>query len=115
METPVVTALIAAVAAVLAAFFSWRASTRATDRQAELGWAREVRQDAADARTEVAQLRTEIREVRRQLELTQREADHWLTENQSMRKQAHRPGMTIERLRELIGPIDPPAATANGR
>lgn len=115
METPVVTALIAAAAALVAAWFSWRASTRATDRQAELGWAKEVRQDAADARTEVAQLRTEVRELRRQLEAATREADYWVAEHQAMRRNTWRPGMTIDRLRDLIGPIDPPAATANGR
>jgi uncharacterized coiled-coil DUF342 family protein len=118
VDTPVATALIAAGAAVLAAYFSWRASTRATDvnaRAAELGWVKELRQDAADARTEVAELRTEVREVRRQLVLAQREADYWLTEKQALHRQAWRPGMTIERLRDLIGPVDPPAATANGR
>lgn len=114
MDKTVVVALIAAAAAVAAAVFSWRASARATDRQAELGWARELRQDAADARREIDQLRNEIREVRRQLELAQREADHWLTEHQAMRRQAWRPGMTMDRLRDLIGPMDPPA-TANGR
>jgi hypothetical protein len=32
-----------------------------------------------------------------------------------MRRHVWRPGMSIERLRELIGPVDPPGATANGR
>lgn len=116
METPIVTALIAAAAAVVAAFFSWRSSSRATDvnlRAAELGWVKEMRQDASEARLEVAQLRAEVRELRRQLEVAQREADHWLTEHQAMRRNTWRPGMTLDRLRELIGPIEPPA-TANG-
>ena len=118
MDTPVVTALIAAGAAVLAAYFSWRASTRATDvnaRAAELGWVKELRQDTIDARREVQQLREEIRQVRRELAVAQDEADHWNAEHQTMRRHTWRPGMTIERLRELIGPLDPPAAAANGR
>lgn len=115
MNPTVVAAAIAASASVVAALFAWRASTRATDvnaRAADLAWAKELRQDTADARGEIAQLRTEVRELRRQLELAQREADHWLTEHQAARRHAWRPGMTIERFRELIGPTDPPAAAA---
>lgn len=115
METPVVTALIAAGAALVAAFFSWRASTRATDRQTELGWAREVRQDAIDAREEVDQLRQMVRTLQRQLEVVTREADHWIAESQTMRRHINRPGITLDRLRELFPPMEPPTATANGR
>lgn len=114
METPIVVALIALVAALVSGFFTWRTSGRANDRAAELAWTREVRQDAADARKEIAQLRDEVRELRRQLELAQREADHWLTEHTAMRRHAWRQGMTLVRLRELIGPEPPPAA-AGGR
>jgi HAMP domain-containing protein len=118
VDTPVATALIAAGAAVVAAFFSWRSSSRATDvnaRAAELGWVKEMRQDAIDAREEVEQLRTQVRELRRQLDAVTREADHWIAEHQTMRRHVQRPGMTIERLRELFGPLEPPAAAANGR
>lgn len=76
---------------------------------------KELRQDTIDAREEVVQLRTEVRELRRQLDVVTREADHWIAEHQSMRRHTWRPGMTIDRLRELIGPLDPPAAAANGR
>jgi hypothetical protein len=113
VDTPTIVALIALGGTVVTAFFTFRSSSRATDvnsRAAELGWVKELRQDAADARSEVAQLRTEVRQLRRQLELAQREADHWLTEHQAVRRHAHRPGMTIDRLRELIGPEPPPAA-----
>lgn len=116
MESTVVVALIAATASVIAAFFAWRSSSRANDvnqAAANLGWVKELRQDAADARREVQQLRDEIRQVRRELAVAQGEADHWNAEHQTMRRNVWRPGMTVERLRELIGPIDPPAA-ANG-
>jgi len=118
LDTPVATALIAAAAAVLAAYFSWRASSRATDvnaRAAELGWVKEMRQDAHDAREEVDQLRQQVRELRRQLDAVTREADHWIAEHQAMRRHVYRPGMTLDRLRELFPPIEPPTATANGR
>jgi uncharacterized coiled-coil DUF342 family protein len=111
-----VVALIAGVPGVLAAFLVYRASNRANSvnaRTADLAWARELRQDAHDAREEVDQLRNQVRELRRQLEAVTREADHWIAEHQSLRRHAWRPGMTIDRLRELIGPLDPPA-TANG-
>lgn len=117
MDRTVIVALIAAGASLVAALFAWRSSSRATDvnqQAANLAWVKELRQDASDARDEVEQLRGQVRELRRQLDAVTREADHWIAEHQSMRRHAWRPGMTIERLRELVGPIDPPA-TANGR
>lgn len=118
MDKSIIVALIAGVPGVLVALLVYRSSRRANavaEDQANLGWAKELRQDAADARSEVAQLRTEVRELRRQLTAATREADYWVTEHQAMRRNTWRPGMTIERLRELIGPVEPPAATANGR
>ena len=128
MDTPVIVALIAAAASVVTAFYAARASRRVAaitaaaahrtadvnEQAANLAWVKELRQDASDARDEVEQLRGQVRELRRQLDAVTREADHWIAEHQSMRRHAWRPGMTIERLRELVGPIDPPA-TANGR
>lgn len=117
MDKTFVVALIAGVPGVLAALLVYRSSRRANavaQDQANLGWAKELRQDAMDAREEVEQLRTQVRELRRQLDAVTREADHWISEHQSMRRHVWRPGMTVERLRELIGPVDPPA-TANGR
>lgn len=117
MDKTIVVALIAGVPGLVAAFLVFRSSSRANDindRAADLGWVKELRQDAHDAREEVDQLRQQVRELRRQLDAVTREADHWIAEHQTLRRQAWRPGMTIERLRELIGPFDPPA-TANGR
>lgn len=117
--------MVALGGTLITGFFTFRSSSRATDvnsRAAELGWVKELRQDATDARRElgdareeVDQLRGRVRELSRQVDAVTREADHWITEHQAMRRHAWRPGMTIDRLRELIGPIDPPAAAANGR
>lgn len=118
MDKTIVVALIAGVPGLVAAYLVYRSSGRATDvnaRAAELGWVKELRQDTIDAREEVDQLRNQVRDLRRQLEAVTREADYWINEHQSMRRHVWRPGMTVERLRELIGPIDPPAAAANGR
>ena len=117
MDTPTLVAVIALAGTVITALFAWRSSSRATDvnqQAANLAWVKELRQDASDAREEVEQLRGQVRELRRQLDAVTREADHWIAEHQAMRRHAWRPGMTIDRLRELIGPMDPPAAAANG-
>lgn len=118
MDAPVVVALIAGVPGLIAAFLVFRSSSRANnvnETAANLAWVKELRQDASDAREEVEQLRGQVRELKRQLDLVTREADHWINEHQSMRRHVWRPGMSIDRLRELIGPVDPPGATANGR
>jgi peptidoglycan hydrolase CwlO-like protein len=118
MDKTFVVALIAGVPGFVAALLVYRSSRRANavaEKQTDLAWARELRQDAHDAREEVEQLRGQVRELRRQLDVVTREADHWIAEHQAMRRHTWRPGMTIDRLRELIGPIDPPNATANGR
>lgn len=114
MDTTTLVAIVAAVAAIIAAVIAAKASNRATDvneQAANLGWVKELRQDAIDARKEVAELRTEVRELRRQLAVVAGEADHWIGQHQTMHRQAWRPGMTIERLRELFGP-EPPSATS---
>lgn len=118
MDKTYVVALIAGVPGLVAAYLVYRSSNRANDvnaRAAELGWVKELRQDAADAREEVDQLRSQVRKLQRQLDVVTREADHWIAEHQTMRSHVYRPGMTIGRLRDLFGPIDPPAAAANGR
>ena len=118
MDKTIVVALIAGVPVIVAAFLVFRSSSRATDvnaRAAELGWVKELRQDAHDAREEVDQLRNQVRELRRQLDAVTREADHWIAEHQTMRRHVNRPGMTLDRLRELFPPLDPPTAAANGR
>lgn len=117
MDKTVVVALIAGVPGLVAAYLVYRSSSRATDvnqQAANLGLVKELRQDAIDAREEVDQLRNQVRDLRRQLEAVTREADYWINEHQAMRRHTWRPGMTLDRLRELIGPVDPPAATANG-
>lgn len=114
MDTPVVVALIASGSSLVAALLVFRSSRKAnaiSQEQANLGWAKAIQQDASDARKEVAQLRDEVRELRRQLEVATREADHWIAEHQTMRRHVWRPGMTVERLRELIGPAEPPRAS----
>jgi uncharacterized coiled-coil DUF342 family protein len=114
MDIPLLVAVVSAAAAIAAATITAKASKRATDvneQAANLGWVKELRQDAIDARKEVAELRTEVRELRRQLAAVAGEADHWIGQHQTMHRQAWRPGMTIERLRELFGP-EPPSATS---
>jgi HAMP domain-containing protein len=113
VDTPVLVAIVAAVASIAAAFIAARSSRRATDvneQAANLGWVKELRQDAVDARKEVSELRAEVRELRRQLEVVTAEADHWIAEHTTIRRHAFRPGMNIERLRVLFGPDPAPPA-----
>lgn len=113
MDTALIVALVAAAASIVAAGIAARSSRRATDvneQAANLGWVKELRQDAIDARKEVAELRVEVRELRRQLSVVTDEADHWITQHTTMRNHAFRGGMTLERLRQLWP--DPPAAAS---
>lgn len=107
MDTPIVVALIALGAALITGFFTWRTSGRANDRTAELGWVKEIRQDAIDARKELDAVQTQLRTVSRQMEAMQKEAEYWITQYQLVHRTAWRPGMTLDRLRDLLGPEAP--------
>lgn len=107
MDTPIVVALIALGAALVSGFWTWRTSGRANDRQADLGWAREIRQDAIDARKEVEALQTKVQTLSRQVDAMQRETEYWIGQYQLVHRTAHRPGMTLDRLRDFLGPDAP--------
>lgn len=116
VDTPIVVALIALAATAVTAFFTWRASTRANnvnDRATDLAWAKEIRQDAIDARKEVDALQSQIRTASRQMDAMQKEAEYWITQYQLVHRTAWRPGMTLDRLREFLGP-DAPRTPATG-
>lgn len=110
MDTPIAVALLAVVASAITAFFTWRSSKRATDvndRSTDLAWAKEIRQDAIDARKEVDALQSQLRTVSRQMEAMQKEAEYWITQYQLVHRTAWRPGMTLDRLRDFLGPEAP--------
>lgn len=110
MDTPIAVALIALGASGITAFFTWRASGRATDvneRTADLAWVKEIRQDALDARREVEALQGQLRTVSRQMDTMQKEAEYWITQYQLVHRTAWRPGMTLDRLRDFLGPDAP--------
>lgn len=107
MDTPIVVALISLGVAVISGFWTWRTSGRANDRQADLGWAKEIRQDAIDARKEVEALQTKVQTLSRQVDAMQRETEYWIGQYQLVHRTAHRPGMTLDRLRDFLGPDAP--------
>lgn len=114
MDTPLIVAVIALAGTLFTGYQTFRASRRATDvneMAANLGWVKEMRQDAVDARKELGDLRGEVRELRRQLAVVTAEADHWIAQNTTLRNHAFRRGMTLDRLRELWP--DPPAAASS--
>jgi uncharacterized protein YlxW (UPF0749 family) len=103
-----VIAAIAAIPSVLAAFLVYRTSTQANrtgESRSELDWVKELRQDALDTRKEMEAAQEQVKQLRRQLETVTREADHWIAEYQFMQRNVWRDGMSVERLRELLGPI----------
>lgn len=118
-------ALVAAGASLVGAVLTYRASKQATkvsaasaarsadinEQAAQLQWVKELRAEAADAKNEVKEMRAEVTDLRRQLAITTRETEHLIAELQLFRRTAWREGMSIERLRDFIGP---PPSSANG-
>lgn len=124
MDTSVVVAVIAAASSMFCGVLVWRSSRKATAvqadatdinaRAAELAWVKEIRQDAKDAREDVEALQEQVRSLSRQLAVVTREAEHWIAQYQFVHRTAWRPGITLEQLRQILGP-DAPQATSNGR
>lgn len=115
MDTNVVVAVVSSLTSITAAAFVYRSAGRATDVTQQAGqqqWAKDMSKEASEAREEVKELREEVRTVRRQLDVVTREADHWIAAYQLVHRTAWRTGMTLDRVRELLGPEAP---TANGR
>lgn len=116
MDTPIVVALIALGASGVTAFFTWRASGRATDvneRAAELQWVKEIRQDALDARKDVEALQAKVQTLSRQVDTITREAEYWMQQYQLVHRTAWRNGMTLERVRQFLGPEPPKTVGQN--
>lgn len=118
MDTTVAVAGISAAAAVFSGFLVWRSSGRATDvnaRAAELAWVKEIRQDAKEAREDVEALQEQVRVLSRQLAVVTREAEHWITRYQFVHRTAWRAGITLDQLREILGPdAEQPSVNGHG-
>lgn len=118
MDDPsVLVAIISAASAVVCGIMVWRSSGRATDvdaRAAELTWVREMRQDATDTRRELDQCQEQVRTLSRQLSAVTREVDHWIARYQTVHRAAWRPGVTLDQLREILGPDLPATASDDG-
>lgn len=92
---------------------------RATTVQAEnvdLSRIRDLRAELAETKIELDACRQQATELNRKLQIANREAGEAWTEVAVLRRMAYRPGMTIERLREYLGPLidDEPRSTASG-
>jgi hypothetical protein len=89
------------------------------ERAGELGWVKELRQDALDTRREMEGLQDQVMNLRRQLATVTREAEHWITEYQFLHRTIWRESTSVERLRELVGPppqdAPPPPNGSNGQ
>lgn len=114
VDTPTVVAALALAGTAITGYFTWRSSTKATDvsdRAEDRAWVKEIKQDAVDARKEVEELRRQVRTLSSQIDAMAKEADYWINQYQLVHRTAWRPGMSLDRLRELIGP-EPPATPA---
>lgn len=110
MDATAITAVGALAVSALAAVLTFRTSGQANnvnERANELSWVKELRQDAVDTRRDMESCREEVHNLRRQLGVVTREAEHWITEYAFLHRTVWRPGVTVERLRELLGPPPP--------
>jgi hypothetical protein len=105
------TIVVAGIAAIVAVFSAWtvfRSSGKATnvnERATELAWVKEIRQDAADARKDIDALQDQVRQLTRQLAVVTREAEHWVSQYQFLHRTIWRDGITLIRLRAIVGPL----------
>jgi hypothetical protein len=120
VETPILVAIVTGIPGLIAAFMVFRSSGKATnvnDKAQELGWVKELRQDALDTRRELDSCQEQLQSMRRQLAAVTREAEHWISEYRFLHRTIWRDSITIDRLRETIGPPPPdtpPAGSNNG-
>ena len=117
MDPAIVVAIVTGVPGLIAAWMVYRQSGKANDtkgKEVELGWVKEVRQDAVDARREMERLQEQVTDLSRRLAVVTREADHWIAECRFQNRTIHRDGITVDRLREMFPPMpDPPAANGS--
>lgn len=95
------------VVAGLGALFAYKSSGAAnnvSEKAGELSWVKELRQDAIDTRRELDGCQVQVTQLRRQIAVVTREAEHWVNEYQFIHRTVWRPGVTVERLREMLGP-----------
>jgi peptidoglycan hydrolase CwlO-like protein len=108
VDPTVLVAIISAAAAIWCGFMVFKSSGQATnvnERAAELAWVKEIRQDAADARKDIDALQDQVRQLTRQLSVVTREAEHWIAEYQFLHRTIWREGISLIRLREIVGPV----------
>jgi hypothetical protein len=111
MDSTVIVAGISTSAAVVAAGLAYRASTRAAkvnETANTLRWAEELREDAADARREAREARVEATAAGRQLRELRDQLDDLVSWAQWVVRTIHRPGMSMDRLRETVPRELPP-------
>ena len=112
MDTALWVAIPSSIAAVIAAYFAYRGSTKASavsERAHELQWVKEVREDAAAARRDLTAARAEAEQCRTQLATVRREATELADELHRMIRAIHDPYMSLDRLRVMV-----PFPPANG-
>jgi uncharacterized protein YlxW (UPF0749 family) len=85
-----------------------RNARRATSVQAEnrdLARIRDLRAELTDTRKELDQCHEAVADLNRKLKVSNRDAETAWIELLALKRMAHRPDMTLTRLREYIGPL----------
>lgn len=96
--------LLTLLGTIVACYLTYRASVRATSVQqqaADLTRSKQLREDLEKAEEEVTKLR-------RQVAVLTKEAESAVADLVYLRRTIWRDGMTIDRLREFVGPESPP-------
>jgi hypothetical protein len=101
--------LLTLLGTIAACYLTYRASTRATrvqQQSADVLRTKQLREDLSAAEEEVVKLR-------RQVAVLTREAESAVADLVYLRRTIWRHGMTVERLRDMVGPESPPSPNGN--
>lgn len=100
MDAQLRNTLLTLIGTLVACYLTYRAATRAAAAQqqtVDLARTKQLREDLTAAEQEVTKLR-------RQVSVLTKEAEGAVADLVYLRRTIWRPGMTVERLRELVGP-----------
>lgn len=106
-------ALVATLLGTLLVSRNARKATSVNAQNVDLARIRDLRSELAETKNELEACKTQATELNRKLQISNREASQAWLELAELKRLAHRPGMTLPRLLEYIGPLPDPDAADN--
>lgn len=106
--------LLTLLGTFVACYLTYRASTRATAVQQQNALAQQQNADVGrtkQLREDLHAAEEEVKKLRREVAVLTREAEGAIADLVNVRRTIWRPGMTIDRLKEFVGPDAPPTTT----